>query len=79
MAKPKRPRDVNQLGKAIVDLATGEAEILTPLPQKNEAAVSLGRLGGKKGGPARAKKLSKKRRREIAEGAARARWSRRGR
>ena len=42
---------------------------------KNEAAVSLGRLGGLKGGPARAAKLSKKKRKEIASKAAKARWS----
>jgi hypothetical protein len=42
--------------------------------QKNPYAASLGRLGGLKGGPARAEKLSAKRRREIAAKAARARW-----
>ncbi len=42
--------------------------------KKNPAAVALGRLGGLKGGAARAKKLSKKRRSEIAKKAARARW-----
>jgi hypothetical protein len=42
---------------------------------KNPAAVALGKLGGKKGGPARAAKLSKKERSEIARRAARARWS----
>jgi hypothetical protein len=42
--------------------------------QKNPYAASLGRLGGLKGGPARAQKLSAKRRREIAAKAARARW-----
>jgi len=41
---------------------------------KNAAAVALGRLGGLKGGPARAKKLSKKKRSEIAKKAATARW-----
>lgn len=41
---------------------------------KNPAAVALGRLGGKKGGAARAKSLSPKRRKEIALLAARARW-----
>ena len=43
-------------------------------PEKNPAAVALGRLGGKKGGLARAKKLSAKRRSEIAKKAARVRW-----
>ncbi|MBN1548334.1 MAG: hypothetical protein JW902_16915 [Syntrophaceae bacterium] len=42
--------------------------------QKNPAAVALGRLGGLKGGKARAAKLSPRRRREIAQKAARARW-----
>jgi hypothetical protein len=42
---------------------------------KNPAAVALGKLGGKKGGKARARKLSPKRRREIAKKAALARWT----
>jgi hypothetical protein len=45
---------------------------------KNPAAVELGRLGGKKGGPARAAKLSAKRRVAIARAAARKRWGKRG-
>jgi len=43
--------------------------------EKNPYAASLGRLGGLKGGRARAATLSAKRRREIAAKAARARWS----
>jgi len=43
---------------------------------KNPAAVALGRLGGKKGGKARAAKLTPERRREIAKNAAAARWHR---
>lgn len=43
-------------------------------PAKNPAAVALGKLGGRKGGPARAKALSAKRRAEIARAAAKARW-----
>lgn len=50
----------------------------SPLPEpdadKNPHAVALGRLGGKKGGKIRAKKLSAERRREIAKKAARKRW-----
>jgi hypothetical protein len=46
-------------------------------PEKNPHAAALGRLGGLKGGPARAAALSPRRRREIAQAAARARWSRR--
>ena len=41
---------------------------------KNPAAVALGRLGGKKGGPARAKALTPERRQEIAKKAIEARW-----
>jgi hypothetical protein len=43
--------------------------------EKNPAAVELGRLGGRKGGKARAEKLSPERRREIAKKAAEARWA----
>jgi hypothetical protein len=71
---PKRsskPTDPNRLAAAIVAEATEESE-----PKKNPAAVELGRLGGKKGGPARARKLTAKRRREIAKAAAEARWRR---
>jgi hypothetical protein len=49
----------------------------TPIAQvvgKNPAAVALGRLGGLKGGPARARKLTKEQRSEIAKKAAQARW-----
>ena len=66
--KPARPRDANQLAKYIVDLSTGDAE--EPKTEKNPAAVALGRLGGLKGGKARAEKLSPKRRKEIAKKAA---------
>lgn len=70
----KRPRDVNQLAKAIVDLATGEATEPDPDAGKNPAAVALGRRGGLKGGKARAAKMTKKQRSESAKKAARARW-----
>lgn len=73
---PKRPRDPNQLGKLVVDLATGSAQEESPQESsKNPHAVALGRLGGKKGGAARAKKLTAEQRREIAKKAARARWN----
>jgi hypothetical protein len=72
----KRPRDPNQLAKAIVDIATGQVEDSdTALDSgKNPAAVALGRLGGLKGGKARAATLTKTRRAEIARRAATARW-----
>lgn len=76
MVKKKRPTDISQLAHQIVQEATQERqEPLQALAQKNPAAVALGRLGGLKGGPARAKKLSSKRRKEIAEKAAKSRWS----
>lgn len=79
-SRKKRPRDVNQLAKTIVDEATGDAvEEGAPADDgKNPAAVALGRLGGKKGGKARAAKLTKEQRSEIARRAAKARWSKRG-
>jgi len=72
----KRPRDPNQLGKLIVDLATGEASEPDPDDGKDPAAVALGRKGGLKGGKARAAKMSAKERSEAAKRAARARWER---
>ena len=70
----KRPRDINKLAAAIASIAT-EGEIQTAIDEgKNPAAVALGRLGGKKGGKARAEKLSPERRSEIAQFAARVRW-----
>jgi hypothetical protein len=85
-SKPKRPRDINQLAKAIVDQATSEpvppAEVASPPPVETEtpsealrqAAAELGRRGGLKGGRARAANLTSERRAEIARKAAAARW-----
>lgn len=73
--KPKRPRDQNQLAKFIVDLSTGlEMPQEEPRPEKNPAAVALGRLGGLKGGIARATSLTSAQRSQIAKVAALARW-----
>lgn len=66
----KRPADVIGNAVKVMKIATGEEDEEFPRRVKNEAAQELGR----KGGAARAKKLSKKRRREIAEAAAKARW-----
>ncbi len=77
-SKKKRPRDVNQLAKAVVDEATGDApeeEAPSADDGKNPAAVALGRLGGKKGGKARAQKLTAEERSEIARRAAQSRWT----
>lgn len=61
--------DMNKLAKKITTEATKE---------KNPAAVELGRLGGKKGGPARAKKLTASQRSKIAKDAALKRWNKKG-
>ena len=54
---PKRPRDLNQWARRMVDIATGETIDREPTPEeqgKDPAAVARGRLGGLKGGNARA-------------------------
>jgi hypothetical protein len=66
--------DVNQFAKSIVDQAVANVPKIDR-PEKNAAAVELGRRGGLKGGVARAAKLSAKKRKEIAKKAAAARWS----
>ena len=64
--------------RVVQDAVTDEPEPEEPQPltedDKNPTAVALGRLGGKKGGPARAKKLTPEQRSEIARKAAQARW-----
>jgi len=72
--KPKRPRDPNERAAAIVKIAT-EGEPLPVDDGKNPHAVALGRLGGLRGGKARAEKLSPKKRSEIARKAAEKRWN----
>jgi len=75
MAKAKRPTDINQRAKSIVDIATGETE--DNLKEKDLvklAASAMGRKGGLKGGKARAKALTKAQRSEIAKKGAAARW-----
>jgi hypothetical protein len=71
--RKKRPRDSVQLAKLIGDIATGQTED-SEQDDRNPAAVELGRLGGKKGGVARAAKLSAEQRQEIAKKAVRKRW-----
>lgn len=75
--KKKTPTDINQLAASIVAQATGTMDVQTLNSQpkeKNPAAVALGRLGGLKGGKARAESLTAKKRKEIAQKAAKARW-----
>jgi hypothetical protein len=68
----RKKADSNVTAFNIVQQVTGAA---IERPEKNPAAVALGRLGGLKGGRARADSLSKKRRKEIARQAAQIRWS----
>jgi hypothetical protein len=70
----KRPRDPNQLGKLIVDIATGDVEDTLHDRGKDPAAVALGRKGGLKGGKARAASMTAEERSEAARRAARKRW-----
>ena len=65
--KPKRPRDANQLAAHIVGVATGGDD-------KHEPDTSGQRKGGLKGGKARAEKLSRAQRSEIAKAGASAKW-----
>ncbi len=85
MQKKKLPRDANSLAARIVAMSTGteppkltpesnEDTAAKPEKEKNPAAVALGRLGGLKGGRARAESLNKTKRTEIAKLAAAARW-----
>ena len=69
MERKRKTTDLNILAKSIVEQTTGQ-----PTGEKNPAAVALGRLGGLKGGKVRAEKLSAKRRKEIAQKAAKTRW-----
>jgi len=82
MKKKKPSTDPNVIAHDILQAITGQPagttsvkkEVPTETPTKNPAAVALGRLGGLKGGKARAAKLSEKKRQEIARKAAKARW-----
>jgi len=72
----KRPRDLNSLAASIVDDATREGPSDPALDAPDNArARENGRIGGLKGGRARAANLSAEKRSEIARKAARARWA----
>ena len=85
MTKKKKPEsDVNVTAFQILQAVTGEPAAISlqgkpakkkNMPEKNPAAVALGRLGGLKGGKARAEKLSPKKRTAIAKKAAKLRWA----
>lgn len=70
-----RPRDPNELAHRVFLESIGEATKTEPPAPKNPNAVALGRLGGLKGGAARAAALGPKKRSQIAAKAAQARWS----
>lgn len=73
--RSRKPRDLNAMAAAIVAQATDEDDTGDdPYKGKNPAAVELGRMGGKKGGKARAEKLTAEQRSEAAKRAAAARW-----
>jgi len=83
---PKRQgaaHDFTVTARRVVEQAIGERLDGSPLPDSNEgknpAAVALGKLGGAKGGKARAKALSPAQRKAIAQKAASIRWKRRSR
>lgn len=70
--RSSKNEDEIQAARRVVDIATGERPKVDPKVSK--AAAALGRLGGLKGGKARAESLSPKRRSEIARAAAKERW-----
>ncbi len=74
--RPRRPRDPNELAFQVFQEAIGEAPPRKPEPEKNPAAVALGKLGGAKGGKARAAKMTAEARVESARKAAKTRWQR---
>jgi hypothetical protein len=70
------PKDENQLAASIVAQTTGQPlPVINPKPEKNPAAVALGRLGGLKGGMVRAQCLTPEKRSAIARNAALKRWA----
>lgn len=80
MGDRKKKRDINEVAFDVVRRAT-DPEAPTPGESdsqsddgKDPAAVELGRRGGKKGGPARARRMTPEQRREAARKAARGRW-----
>lgn len=75
---PKRsskPKDTQQLARSVLDAIVPDAEAKKSGKPKNPAAVALGKLGGLKGGKARAASLSPAKRKAIAKKAAAARWN----
>ena len=74
--RSRKPTDINSRAAAIVAQSVdADDKGDDPYAGKNPAAVELGRLGGQKGGKARAAKLTPKQRSASARKAARARWA----
>ena len=73
-----RKDDLNVLAKSIVDQATTEAPEEADESTVSKVAKFLGRLGGLKGGPARAAALTSEERSDIARNAAKKRWEKKG-
>jgi len=79
-SKKKPQKDHQQIARSVLDSVVPDAEPVSVSNgaaenKKNPAAVALGRLGGLKGGKARAAKLSAANRKAIAKKAAAKRWS----
>jgi len=79
LKRSSKQKDTQELARQVLDTVVPNAEASKPAKatkakKKNPAAVALGKLGGKKGGPARAAKLTAEQRREIAQKAAKTRW-----
>jgi hypothetical protein len=66
--------DFAQIAHAVMEAATDESEPVEQTETKNPHAVALGKLGGQKGGKARAESLTPERKKEIAQNAAKVRW-----
>jgi hypothetical protein len=78
-SRSSKDHDFTTVARRVVEQAIGEKLDGSPLDDpnagKNPAAVALGRLGGQKGGRARAARLSPEKRKAIAKKAAEVRWS----
>lgn len=72
--RSSKQKDTQQLARSVLDAVVPDAEPAKPERKKNPAAVALGKLGGAKGGKARAAKLSPAKRKAIAKKAAQTRW-----
>lgn len=73
---PKRPTDINQRAKLIIDIAIGEIEEEKKI--KNPVFVESGRKGGAIGGKKRAEKLSKEQKTDVGKQGAKKRWDKKG-